>query len=790
MAVRAAGPGSSDDFSSLFEFLPIGAYRTTPDGRQLRANPALVRLNGCASEEELLGLVGDIGSEWYVDPQRRAEFKRLMEDDGRVVGFESEIYRQKTRERVWVRENAHVIRDAQGVLRCYEGTVEEITERVQEREELRRSQEQIERIVSLVPGAVYRMVLLPDGGRRISYISEGLRDLFGREPADLLRDPAPFFEARHPEDRERMEAEAAYAVSHRLTLHTEFRLLLPDGRVKWVEWLSAPAPPEDGLEVRVGVMYDITTRKTVETALQRSQQQLEQVVRLIPGVVFRLAIFPDGKRRYTYVSDHVRDLYGLEPAEVLADGNALTRFRHPDDAPAVAQQSAAAIAADEPLHYEVRARMADGSDKWIQVISTPAPPEDGCRVRVGMLFDITERKRAEAAVAAQAELWKSALDASGDGVWDWRVQDGVEILSPQCKALYGFAPDELPDTPDALDNLTHPDDLVRMAADRNAHFAGQSERYVNEHRVRCKDGQWKWVLSRGLVISRDARGRPLRMVGTHTDITAAKQAEALRTERDRAAAADMAKSQFLSRVSHELRTPLNAILGFAQLLELEPGGGERQQVWNRQVLASGRHLLALMDDILDMSSVQTGHMTVLREPVALRPVIDEAWAMVHSGANEQGVTLVDDLPAAMDAVVLADRKRVKQIISNLLSNAVKYNRPSGWVRLSLLAVDQAWLLAITDSGPGLDEAQQSRLFNAFDRLGAERGPVPGTGLGLALSRQLAHAMDGDILVRSRPGEGSTFTLRLPRARADQACSKRNTATLARRLGQRRTTRPP
>jgi signal transduction histidine kinase len=214
-------------------------------------------------------------------------------------------------------------------------------------------------------------------------------------------------------------------------------------------------------------------------------------------------------------------------------------------------------------------------------------------------------------------------------------------------------------------------------------------------------------------------------------------------------------------VSHELRTPLNAILGFAQLLELDPGSGERQQGWNRQVLASGRHLLALMDDILDMSSAQTGHVSVQQERVPLRAVLEEAWAMVHSGANEQGVQLIDELPAGQAEQVLADRKRVKQIVSNLLSNAVKYNRPQGWVRVSLRRQGGQWALAVADSGQGLDSAQQARLFQAFDRLGAERGPVPGTGLGLALSRQLAHAMGGEIDVSSMPGAGSTFTLRLP-----------------------------
>ena len=622
-----------DDFSSLFDFMPIGAYRAAADGTQLRANPALVRITGARTEEEHLSFAAELGDHWYVEPGRRQQFQDRLLREGAVIGFESEVYRQALGgERIWVREHAHVVRNPDGSVRYYEGTVEEITDRVNERK-----------------------------------------------------------------------------------------------------------------------------------ALQHSQEQLEQVVRLVPGVVYRIRIAADGTRRYTYVSEHVRDLYGLEPEAVMADGHALTRLRHPEDAAEVQRKLEQVIASEESLNYQVRVQLLDGTQKWIQTISAAAPAPTGERARVGVLFDITELKRAEAQVRAQADLWKNALEATGDGVWDWRVQDGVEILSPQCKALYGFEPHELPDTPDALDALTHPDDLDRMREDRDAHFDGRSARYVNEHRVRCKNGEWKWILSRGLVISRDAAGQPLRMVGTHTDITAAKLAEALRVERDRAAAADVAKSQFLSRVSHELRTPLNAILGFAQLLELDPGDGERQQGWNRQVLASGRHLLALMDDILDLSSAETGHMTVLQEPVPLRAVVEEAWAMVHSGANELDVQLLDELPAGHTEQVRADRKRVKQIVSNLLSNAVKYNRAQGWVRVSLGRVGMQWALVVSDSGLGLDTAQQARLFNPFDRLGAERGPVQGTGLGLALSRQLAHAMGGEIDVSSTPGLGSSFTLRLPAA---------------------------
>jgi PAS domain S-box-containing protein len=757
-----------NDFGSLFEFLPIGAYRSAPDGRQLRANPALVAQNGYASEAELLAAVHDIGVEWYVQPGRRDEFKRLLETEGRVIGFESEVRRHKTRERIWVNENAHIVRDGDGRVLYYEGTVEEITDRVRDRQALRDSQEQLRQIVELVPGMIYRVLVLPDGQRRATFASPGSKALLGITPEQVLADGMLMHRLRHPDDRERLAQETAQAIAAGVPWQSEYRVQLDSGEVKWVQAFSARAPAgADGHEVRVGVVFDISDRKRAEQALQLSESRMASLLSLLPGVVYRLYVDPDGRRRYGFISDYVRTLYGVEPAAVLADGDVIVRMRHPDGAGAVEQAALPRMLAGRPLDYEVRIVAADGREKWIEVHSRRAPPEDdsGTQVRVGVLLDITQRKQAELALQAQAEVWKRAIEASGDGVWDWHIQDGIEILSPQCKALYGFTPDELSDSPDALDERTHPDDRARMAEDREAHFAGRNARYVNEHRVRCKDGSWKWVLSRGLVISRDAAGQPLRMIGTHTDIHARKQAEALRQERDRAEAADRAKSEFLSRVSHELRTPLNAILGFAQLLELDPGPAtpQRQQGWVQQVLSSGRHLLALMDDILDLSSAQTGQLPVSAEPLLLRPVVEEALAMVAATAHGAGITLVDDLPRDATLALRADRKRLKQILSNLLSNAIKYNQRDGWVRVGARAREGGVEVTVADNGPGLSEAQQRRLFAPFERLGAQRGPVAGTGLGLALSQQLAHAMGGRIEVDSAAGKGACFRLWLPTA---------------------------
>jgi signal transduction histidine kinase len=302
-----------------------------------------------------------------------------------------------------------------------------------------------------------------------------------------------------------------------------------------------------------------------------------------------------------------------------------------------------------------------------------------------------------------------------------------------------------------------------MAQARAAHFAGRVPAYVNEHRVRCKNGHYKWVLSRGVVISRSANGTPLRMIGTHTDIDERKQADALRFERDHAAAADLAKSQFLSRVSHELRTPLNAILGFTQLLELEPTLTTQQRGWVVQVLSSGRHLLALMDDILDLSSVQTGQFPLHPVAMDLHATVQDALAMLGKAAQEAGVDVRNRVPPGAALRVRADARRLQQIVSNLLSNAIKYNQRGGWAEVSAVREGSTVALSVADSGQGLSDTQVARLFKPFERAGAHRGPVAGTGLGLALTREFAQAMGGSVGVSSQPGLGSTFVVRLPAA---------------------------
>ncbi|HVA09471.1 MAG TPA: ATP-binding protein [Acidimicrobiales bacterium] len=246
--------------------------------------------------------------------------------------------------------------------------------------------------------------------------------------------------------------------------------------------------------------------------------------------------------------------------------------------------------------------------------------------------------------------------------------------------------------------------------------------------------------------------------------------------------ANQAKSEFLSRMSHELRTPLNAILGFGQLLAVDVrSNDDRESV--AQILKAGRHLLDLINEVLDLSRTESGHLGLSMEPVDVGEVVDEAAQLMRPMAAHAGCQVRIDLPGESE-VVLADRQRLKQVLLNLLSNGIKYNRPGGLVtlRYSAPTLDRVQI-EVADSGIGIAPELLPRLFSPFDRLGAEQGEIAGTGLGLALSRSLVDAMGGQIEATSEPGRGTSFVVSLRRVTASKVAELDAPTALAVSVGR-------
>ena len=279
-----------------------------------------------------------------------------------------------------------------------------------------------------------------------------------------------------------------------------------------------------------------------------------------------------------------------------------------------------------------------------------------------------------------------------------------------------------------------------------------------------KDGGEFWV-ELNIVPVTSADGRHTHWVSVQRDTTGQKEMQlALEQARDTAEQANHAKSEFLSRMSHELRTPLNAILGFGQLLEMEELNA-RQQENVSHILHGGRHLLGLINEVLDITRIEAGRLDLDAEPVNVSEVFAEVLAFVQPLARQRKITLLAPpaAPGADGAMVWADRQRLKQVLLNLLSNAIKYNRPSGCVNLACEPGDdpQRLRLVVRDTGVGISEEDLPKLFFPFERLSAGSYEAEGTGIGLTISKRLVEAMAGRIEVRSVVGRGSTFTVELP-----------------------------
>ena len=262
-------------------------------------------------------------------------------------------------------------------------------------------------------------------------------------------------------------------------------------------------------------------------------------------------------------------------------------------------------------------------------------------------------------------------------------------------------------------------------------------------------------------------GRPYALCAVSIDITERKKTDdELKMARLEAERANRAKSDFLSRMSHDLRTPLNAILGFAQLLELDsPGEKAKESV--AHILRGGAHLLALINEVLDISRIEAGHLSLSAEPVHAFEIVELAMDLVRPLAGQRGISLTVEKPGGDEVVVLADRQRLNQILLNLLSNAVKYNRTGGRVTVGFERVGARMRISVSDTGAGISPEKLALLFQPFERLGAEHTAVEGTGLGLALSRGLAEAMGGTLDVSSEADRGSTFWVELALTAAPQ-----------------------
>lgn len=368
-------------------------------------------------------------------------------------------------------------------------------------------------------------------------------------------------------------------------------------------------------------------------------------------------------------------------------------------------------------------------------------------------------------IAVQNRRLLSILDGTHVGTWEWNVQTGAIILNERWAGMLGYTLDELgPVSIRTCQELTHPDDLLRSQAQLEAHFSGALSHYEVEARMRHRNGQWMWIYAKGRVASWDEQGRPWLMAGTQQDIHQRKLAEQELVEaRIAAEAASVAKSRFLATMSHEIRTPLNGILGMAQLMQLEPMAPDEYHESVRTIIDSGEQLLHLLNDILDLSKIEAGRLTLELGLVSPQGLLQDTELLFAGTAQQKGLSLVTQWHGAPDQSYLGDAPRLRQMLGNLVSNALKFTA-AGQVVIEGRPVGEGSGIefAVTDTGIGIAPDKLDLLFQPFSQVdNSTTRQFGGTGLGLSIVHSLALMMGGEAGVDSRPGQGSRFWFRVP-----------------------------
>lgn len=499
---------------------------------------------------------------------------------------------------------------------------------------------------------------------------------------------------------------------------------------------------------------DVSEREAAQAALVESEARYRLLTENATDMISSHS--SDGS--YRYASAACAALLGYRPEELI--GRSAYELIVAGDLAAVTAAHAELRAGDTTGRVAYRLRRKDGTAVWVESVTRALRNDDGEIVEIQCATrDISAAVATRERLVVAEERFRRAFDAAPIGMAIIDFDGTIEQVNPAFCEFLGYEADTL--TAHGVEAITHPADHADDVRRLTRLICGDARSDTVEKRYIDATGSVVWGLLTVSLI-RDSADQPLRVLAQVQDIgqrkRAAAEAAAARTEAERA---NRAKSEFLSRMSHELRTPLNAVLGFAQLLQLDELTGEQKDGVSH-IEAAGRHLLGLIDEVLDISRIEAGRLEVAPELISIERPLLEAIGMIRPLAADRAIEIDHAFRTAAGLLVRADYQRIKQVLVNLLSNAVKYGPADSTVTVEAVVERPSRLrIAVIDTGPGIDDADLPRLFEPFERLSASQA-VEGTGLGLALSKHLMEAMGGELLLDQ--GDGRTvFSAMLPLA---------------------------
>ena len=583
-----------------------------------------------------------------------------------------------------------------------------------------------------------------DPKKATAWCSPAVAAVLGYRPDELARiDLATLV---HPDDLGSPTEDVEDFPRDGSALTLEVRCRCRDGGWRWLEWSGSW---DDGHGVLYGAAQDVTARHLAREAA-RAHERLVQAI--LDHSTSAISV-QDLEGRFVVVNDAFLRMVGRTRHDVLG------RTR-----PEVSGDDTAHAAERDVLdsgHAVVRDDIVASAGGPHTMMTVRFPLRDAAGDVVGLAAiatDVSDRTEAERALAGRERVLDTIMHACPDIVTVLDDRGKVREVSQAAARILGY-PLEDP-VYAGLEPLLDPEEVDKVRGEFRRILSLGAGQLDLRHRVQHRDGHWVTLDTRGQAITGED-GRTAGAVLVSRDVTADLAFEdELQAAVQAAEQASTAKSEFLSRMSHELRTPLNSVLGFAQLLELD-ALDEQQHEAVGHIIRAGHHLLGLIDEVLDIARIESGRLELTLDATRVRDVVMDAVDLARPLAEDRHVAVEVDVAEGMaDAYVLADRQRLLQVLLNLLSNGVKYNHAGGTVAVAIRSEGEHTVLEVADTGPGIDPADVHRVFTPFDRLGAERSGIEGTGVGLTLSKHLVEEMGGTIRLSSAPGEGAAFAVSL------------------------------
>ncbi len=747
-------------YRSLFDNAPDGILIANPESIYLDANASMCRMLGYTRAE----LIGLHASKIVVATELKHIIPALKKIKRRLKHQREWQFRHKDGSIFQAEVTATMLPDG-NIL----AMVRDLAER--------RKTENALRLRETALGEVSQGVLICDAQRLATYANNSFAEMTGYTEAEVLGRNCKFLQGAGT------DPDTIIKIRKALNAHEPFEGEIlnyhKDGQPFWNDLSITPfKDKKDGPVQFIGIQRDITERKRAEAALQKSeleQRDLAERLKTAQAIARVGSWETDLSTMEVIWSAETYRIFEVNKEEFHPTHEAFLNFVHPEDRAAVDEALVQSRNERSLQLIEHRILMPDGRIKVIDERWQVFCDESGQPTRaVGTCQDVTDRKKAQEALLLAAKRVELAARAGKVGIWDWDIALGTMHWDEQMYALYHRTVSSSASGVELWQQHLHPDDSAEIYAELQEALRPNGKPFDTTFRILLPgNGGIRHIRGQGIVF-RDGKGNPSRMIGTNWDITEQVEREAILREklenekalRQQALAGELAKSEFLAVMSHEIRTPMNGILGFAEMLSQSPTLTPENRNLTQTIVSSGEALLRILNDILDISRIEAGRLPIHKEPFSPKDLIRDIETLFGHQIKEKGLKFQIQIDKKLPETLLSDVGRIRQVLVNLLGNALKFTEKGSVtliVRTSTEPTHKKFLeFVVRDTGPGIAPNRGQDIFEAFTQADSSTSRRHGgTGLGLTISRRLAHLMGGDILLFTELGKGSRFILHLP-----------------------------